>query len=142
MGNTMAQFLSSATVPGSRIRNFTSLYEEHTGRNPMVRLAEGWELSQPVRRSGYAPVKRMIDVFFTVLLSPIWIVLGAVVWVVVKLDSRGSAIHRQDRTGRNDRPFTLYKFRTIINNAEQDGPRFAAGGLNNEVHWATSRGTR
>ncbi|MEA3510445.1 MAG: sugar transferase [Actinomycetota bacterium] len=126
LSESMARFVSSASIAGTRVRLFTSLYEEHTGRIPIVHLAEGWELSQPVHRSRYAPVKRLIDVVVTVLLLPIWLVLGAMVWIVVKVDSRGPAIYRQDRTGRNDRSFTLYKFRTMITNAEQDGPRFAA----------------
>ncbi len=126
MTESMAQYLSSASVAGSRIRLLPSIYEEHTGRIPMVHLAEGWELTQPVRRSGYAPIKRFIDLFFTVLLAPFWVALGAVVWLVVKIDSRGPAIYKQERVGRNEHPFTLYKFRTMINDAERDGPRFAA----------------
>lgn len=123
---SMARFVSSASIAGSRVRLFTSLYEEHTGRIPMVHLAEGWELSQPVHRSGYAPAKRLIDIATTLLLVPIWFTLGVVVWIVVKVDSGGPAIYHQHRVGRNDRPFTLHKFRTMVNNAEQDGPRFAS----------------
>ena len=126
MTESMARYLSSASVAGSRIRLLSSIYEEHTGRIPMVHLAEGWELTQPVRRSGYAPIKRFIDLFFTVLLAPIWLAFGLVVWLVVKIDSRGPAIYKQERVGRNEHPFTLYKFRTMINDAERDGPRFAA----------------
>ncbi|MEA3510352.1 MAG: sugar transferase, partial [Actinomycetota bacterium] len=126
MTEPMAQYLSSASVAGSRIRLLSNIYEEHTGRIPMVHLAEGWELVQPVRRSGYAPIKRLIDLFIAVLLSPLWFALGVIVWLVVKLDSRGPAIYKQERVGFNGHPFTLYKFRTMINNAESDGPRFAA----------------
>ncbi len=122
---SMARFVSSASIAGSRIRLFTSLYEEHTGRIPMMHLAEGWEISQPVRRSGYAPVKRFIDVSVTIVFAPLWLLVAAVVWVIVKLDSPGAAIYRQERVGRNNRLFTLYKFRTMVNDAEQDGPRFA-----------------
>jgi lipopolysaccharide/colanic/teichoic acid biosynthesis glycosyltransferase len=47
-------------------------------------------------------------------------------WVVVKLDSRGPAIFRQDRVGLHGEVFTVYKFRTMEVDAERDGPRFAS----------------
>jgi lipopolysaccharide/colanic/teichoic acid biosynthesis glycosyltransferase len=92
----------------------------------MVHLAEGWELTQPVARSGYAPAKHAIDFVLTVITAPLWLALGAAVWVTVKLDSPGPALYHQARIGRNDKPFTLHKFRTMVLNAEQDGPRFAS----------------
>ena len=126
MSESMARFLSSASIAGSRIRLLTNLYEEHTGRIPMVHLAEGWELSQPVFRSGYAPVKRAIDVTVTLLLSPLWLLVGLFVWILVKMDSRGPAFYHQERVGRNEKPFTLHKFRTMVDGAEKNGPQFAA----------------
>jgi exopolysaccharide biosynthesis polyprenyl glycosylphosphotransferase len=126
LSESMAQFVSSASIAGYRVRSLTDAYEEHTGRLPMVHLAEGWELTQPVARSSYAPAKHAIDFVLTVISAPLWLVLGAAVWVTVKLDSPGPALYHQARTGRNDKPFTLHKFRTMVLNAEEDGPRFAA----------------
>ena len=126
LSESMAQYVSSASIAGYRVRSLSDAYEEHTGRIPMVHLAEGWELAQPVARSGYAPAKRAIDLVLTVITAPIWLILGAVVWGAVKLDSPGSAIYHQKRLGRNNRPFTLHKFRTMVVDAEEDGPRFAA----------------
>jgi len=126
LSESMAQYVSSASIAGYRVRSLSDAYEEHTGRIPMVHLAEGWELAQPVARSGYAPAKRAIDLVLAVITAPIWLILGAVVWGAVKLDSPGSAIYRQTRLGRNNRPFTLHKFRTMVVDAEEDGPRFAA----------------
>lgn len=125
LSEDMARFASSASIAGTPVRAFSTVYEEHTGRIPMAHLAEGWELARPVARSSYAPFKRGLDVLVTLLLAPIWLLLGAIVWMVVKIDSSGAAIYRQERVGRNERPFTLYKFRTMIPHAEPDGPEFA-----------------
>jgi lipopolysaccharide/colanic/teichoic acid biosynthesis glycosyltransferase len=47
------------------------------------------------------------------------------IWLAVKIDSRGPALYRQVRVGRSDEEFTLVKFRTMVNNAELSGPQFA-----------------
>jgi lipopolysaccharide/colanic/teichoic acid biosynthesis glycosyltransferase len=94
----------------------------------MVHLAEGWELSAPVSRNEYAPFKRFFDIVLTVITAPIWAVMGALITVAVKMDSRGPAIYRQRRVGRGGEVFTLYKFRTMVLDAERNGPQFAAVG--------------
>jgi lipopolysaccharide/colanic/teichoic acid biosynthesis glycosyltransferase len=43
----------------------------------------------------------------------------AVVALLVKLTSRGPVFFRQERSGLNGRPFMIYKFRTMVSNAEQ-----------------------
>ena len=48
LSDSMAQYLSSCDVAGYQIRPFSSIYEDHTGRVPLVHLAEGWEISAPL----------------------------------------------------------------------------------------------
>lgn len=126
LSESLAQYISSVSIAGYRVRSLSEVYEEHTGRIPMVHLAEGWELTQPVARSGYAPAKHGIDVSLAIITAPIWLTLGAIIWVAVKLDSPGPALYHQRRIGRNGRAFTLHKFRTMVEDAEPDGPRFAS----------------
>lgn len=126
MSEAMAQYVASSNLSGVTLRSLSSVYEEHTGRLPMVHLAEGWELSAPVSRNQYADFKRSIDFFLTVLTSPLWLVLGALIWVAVKIDSRGPAIYTQERVGHDGSTFTLYKFRTMVIDAEVNGPQFAS----------------
>ena len=126
LSEDMARFVSSASVSGQTIRPLVDVYEEHTGRLPLVHIIGGWEVTRPVHRSGFAPVKRIIDIILVLLTLPLWILLAAITWVVVKIDSRGPALYRQARVGRNGDTFTLVKFRTMINDAEADGPQFAS----------------
>lgn len=128
LSEDMAQFVSSSSIAGTTIRSLTEVYEEHTGRIPLVHLAEGWELTQPVARSSYAPLKRILDLVVTVLLAPIWVLVALGVGVAVRLDSPGPIVFRQSRVGRKYRSFTLYKFRTMQADAEADGPQFAKVG--------------
>ena len=126
LSESMAQYVSSASMSGTRVRTFTDVYEEHTGRLPMVHLAEGWELSEPVRRASYASVKRVLDVIVVGLSIVLWVPLALIVALVVRLDSEGPVLYRQQRVGRHGKTFTLTKFRTMIDDAERTGPQFTA----------------
>jgi len=80
-------------------------------------------------------VKRAVDILISVtallLLAPVLVVIA----VLVKLDSRGPVFFRQTRMGAGDRPFRIYKFRTMVADAELKKP--AIGHLN---HYAANGG--
>ena len=59
---------------------------------------------------------------FLALLAP----LMAVVGLLIRLSSPGPVLFRQQRSGLNGRPFTMYKFRTMVSNAEQLKDELAA----------------
>ncbi|MGH8916577.1 MAG: sugar transferase [Acidimicrobiia bacterium] len=126
LSERMAQFLSSSDVAGYKIRAFTSIYEEHTGRVPLVHLAEGWEISAPLLEvAPWLPGKRVFDTIVTLLTAPIWLIVGLLVGFYIRLTTKGPAIFRQERVGYEGKPFTMYKFRTMDEDAEKDGPMFA-----------------
>jgi exopolysaccharide biosynthesis polyprenyl glycosylphosphotransferase len=82
------------------------------GRTPL----EGWNRL----------FKRSVDVTLSsmglVLLSPIFALLG----ILIKLDSKGPVLFKQERMGRDGQRFVQYKFRSMIEDAEkQTGPVFA-----------------
>jgi len=66
-------------------------------------------------------LKRLFDVMVSslalLLLSPVF----ALIAVLIKLDSPGPVFFRGHRVGRFGRPFRIYKFRTMVVNAEQLG---------------------
>lgn len=67
----------------------------------------------------YKVSKRIIDVTASfvglVLLSPIFLL----VTILIKLDSRGKVVFSQPRVGKNGREFKMYKFRSMVINAEE-----------------------
>src|SRR4030042_1450395 len=67
-------------------------------------------------------MKRLFDILLTLLaimlLSPVFILI----MVAIKLSSRGPVIFRQERAGKNGKPFTFYKFRTMRADVDPFGP--------------------
>ncbi|MFT3952177.1 MAG: sugar transferase [Oscillospiraceae bacterium] len=62
--------------------------------------------------------KRLLDVAGGLFGMLITIVAGIVIVPAIKLGSRGPAIYTQTRIGRNGRPFKIYKFRSMISDAD------------------------
>ena len=62
-----------------------------------------------------------------VLLFPLWLALWVAIVLAIRLESRGPALYRQPRLGRGRRVFDIFKFRTMVEDAEErTGPVRAA----------------
>ena len=69
----------------------------------------------------FAFVTRCLDVFISfvglVVFSPIFVLC----YLAIKIEDRGSAIFKQERIGYKGEPFILYKFRSMVDKAEENG---------------------
>ena len=74
----------------------------------------------PSRRSSrlYLFLKRLTDVVLCLLALPIALPIGVLCAVAIWLDSPGPIVLRQQRTGLHGSRFGMYKFRTMVRNAE------------------------
>jgi len=70
-------------------------------------------------RRGYRIAKRAMDLAISILLLPIVLPLGILIAILIFLDSPGSVIFVQYRTGIGGKRFRMYKFRTMVANAEE-----------------------
>jgi len=64
-------------------------------------------------------LKQLLDLVGALLLLIISLPVLLIVGLVIKLTSPGPVLFRQQRSGLNGQPFTIYKFRTMVTNAEQ-----------------------
>lgn len=76
-------------------------------------------------KAGYRFVKRAFDFVVSLVLLVLLAVPMVLLGILISLDSPGPAIYRQERLGLNGRSFYIYKFRTMVQDAERDGPQWA-----------------
>ena len=71
------------------------------------------------KRKKYLVIKRIYDIVFSflalILLFPFLLMIA----MIIKVDSKGTILFKQLRTGKDGKPFLMYKFRSMCENAEQ-----------------------
>jgi lipopolysaccharide/colanic/teichoic acid biosynthesis glycosyltransferase len=67
----------------------------------------------------YLRAKRLFDILLSLLLLPVVIPVLIALAVAVRLDSPGPIMFKQQRTGHHGKRFGMYKFRTMVQNAEE-----------------------
>ncbi len=77
--------------------------------------------------SYYGNFKRGLDIFIAlaamVILSPVLVAIG----ITIRLSNKGPAVFKQERAGKNGRPFVFYKFRTMTLDVDPFGPSPKSG---------------
>lgn len=107
-----------------RIVPMPELYAELTGRVPVEHIGDRWFSYLPIDQhigGFYALVKRGMDV---VVSAVGLVVVGAIFPVValaIKLDSPGPIFYRPERLSQGYRPFRVFKFRTMVTDADRIG---------------------
>lgn len=98
--------------------NYAQLINYHN--LPVLQLSTHPEISVKIRF-----LKRSFDILFAsfVMLfgAPVFILL----YIITKVSSKGPAFYRQERIGRNGKPFYIYKFRSMHIDAEKFGPQLS-----------------
>ncbi|MCS6870301.1 MAG: sugar transferase [Anaerolineae bacterium] len=80
-------------------------------------------------RAFYRAFKRAFDLSLVLGTAPLWLPLMVIVALLVYLDSGKPIFFTQERTGRGGKRFKMYKFRTMVPNAEELLKELAARGL-------------
>lgn len=75
---------------------------------------------------GFLFVKRLGDIILAAAALVLLLVPMVVIGILIKLDSEGPAIYSQERLGKNGKPFYIYKFRSMVQGAEENGPQWAS----------------
>ena len=73
----------------------------------------------------YIGLKRVTDILITLLLLPFILVVSALVTLAIKVDSPGPILFSQNRIGYKNKPFLMFKFRSMHSAPQHTDPEFA-----------------
>lgn len=76
------------------------------------------DISSKENKIIYNFIKRLIDIFVSLLGLIVLLPILIIIPVIIRIDSRGPIIFSQDRIGKNGDIFKMYKFRSMVVNAE------------------------
>lgn len=109
------------------IEECASFYERLTGRVSLDMVRPSWLIfsgrgrQAPMNLIARSTMHRVAALIGAVISLPIAILTA----LLIKVDSRGPVLYKQERVGKNGRPFVLMKFRSMRTDAEKDGPVWA-----------------
>jgi len=107
--------------------NLSEFYENLTQKVPLAAINQVWFLENISQRNRvlYEFSKRIFDLVFAfallILSLPFWLIIA----LIIKIESAGPVFYKQIRIGQGGKPFKLTKFRTMVKDAEKDGPKMA-----------------
>jgi exopolysaccharide biosynthesis polyprenyl glycosylphosphotransferase len=124
------QAILDAQEAGVDVVPMQTVYEELLGRVPVHHLQSDWLIRSFVdeaRVSGFFELaKRMVDILIAIIGLVICILLAPFAALLILLDSGFPILYKQVRSGKGNKPYCIYKFRTMIQSAEKDGKARAA----------------
>ena len=119
--------LTRVSWNGTGVIDMPSLYEHLAGKLPIDHLSDVWLLFNGLNKNKMycRHLKRVMDLLVAGVLSVTHTPLLLLITAVVKWDSPGPVFYRQERLGYEGRSFQLIKFRTMVQDAESNGPQWA-----------------
>lgn len=111
---------------GVVIRQYSEVYEYSTNRLPIhfddKELYKFFPFSRSNHNALYAFYIRFFDVLLSVMgLTALVVFIIPIVWILNCFWNKGPLFYKQERVGKNGIPFQIFKLRTMIVNAEQEG---------------------
>jgi exopolysaccharide biosynthesis polyprenyl glycosylphosphotransferase len=88
--------------------------------SPLVKISNG------IMPASQENLKRVIDIVGSVLALVIFIPFIPLIFIGIKSSSKGPIIYAQKRVGRFGKEFTIFKFRSMVTNAEPEGPSLSS----------------
>jgi sugar transferase (PEP-CTERM system associated) len=135
MGERRGQFPTSELLHlslggGVSIEEGASFYERLTGRVSLDMIRPSWLIfSGRGRQARIAGLARSVMHRLVALIGGIMsLPVALVAMILIKIESPGPVLYKQERVGRNGKPFVIMKFRSMRVDAEKEGPVWASSG--------------
>lgn len=104
-----------------------SFYERILGKVPISSIGEIWFLENLTesQKNFYEAIKRILDMAGGFVFGIISLILYPFIILAIKIDSPGPIFYKQRRIGQDGQIFNVIKFRSMIEEAEKDGAKWA-----------------
>lgn len=125
-GMFMDAFLNFLPL-GINFISFTDFYENLFAKIPISEIKQNWFLENLTEGSKgtYDTLKRILDIITAIVIGIISLPLFPFISIAIKINSKGPIFFKQLRTGKNGRNFLAIKFRSMIDNAENEGAKWS-----------------
>lgn len=119
------------------VSELPGFYEKITGKIPISAIEEVWFLENLMtdQKTFLTGLKRVMDIAISLIAGLVTIILTPFIAALIKFSGSGPIFYRQKRVGQDNRIFEIVKFRTMVQDAEKDGVRWAAA-KDSRVTWA------
>ena len=127
-GGIPVQDLLSCKLRGIRILELSSFFERENGHLQLDSLNPSWMILAEGFYQGIVrdTIKRLFDLVVSAALLTVSLPVMVLTALLIKLESPGPVLYRQERVGQGGSHFTIFKFRSMCVDAEKDGkPRWA-----------------
>ena len=115
---------------GNTIREYTQVYESKAQRIPVQYITRDFYKFFPFSRSNsnqfYLLTTRILEVVISIVGLVFGLVLIPFIILGNAIGNRGPLFYTQERVGKNGQLFRIFKFRTMVQNAESEGAVFSA----------------
>jgi exopolysaccharide biosynthesis polyprenyl glycosylphosphotransferase len=121
----LLQLLTNFHERGVAITPMPVLYEKLTGKVAVEHIGSQWYSALPLKKNPFDTFnrigKRVLDLICGSIVGSILAIVFPFVAIAIKLDSPGAIFYKQERVGQYGAKFTVYKFRSMVQNAERNG---------------------
>ncbi len=121
----LLQVLTNFHERGIAITPMPVLYERLTGKVAIEHIGSQWYSALPLKKNPFDTFnrigKRILDLVCSIIIGAIFACVLPFVALAIKLDSPGAVFYKQERVGQYGAKFTVYKFRSMVSNAERNG---------------------
>lgn len=130
-GSMPLRELLDCKLQGVHVVDIATYFEESLGQIRLDAVSAGWLIFGDGFEQGWvrSVVKRLFDIVFAAALIFLTLPIMLATAILIRMESSGPIIYRQERVGLRGRLFNVIKFRSMCADAEKDGqPRWAAAG--------------
>lgn len=116
-------------LSGIEVKSYSDYMLENEAKIDVEFIDEEWLLQaygfKILHSQIHTRIKRIFDLSMAIIIGVITLPIMAIAAIIVKLESPGPIIYSQERVGEHNKEFRVHKFRSMRNDAEKDGAKWA-----------------